>query len=890
MSRRVLRLFVLFFSPFLVLATAGLLLVVSQGALNLENHREAGAQRTVRIIKNLTELEIRSVVSDVLVLALYPEVGRLLNAADTAGHRALAQSVLAHCRGRGAFAYISLVDRQGREVVRVRCRPGADRIVDSSQLARPCRDPDLAAVDRLAPNEVLVYSQHATDPSSQTEAEDTWLLKVAAPLYGGDGRRTGTLLAAHSGSALVREVREEIPSGSDGYLVLDAQGRSLFQKGGSLPVGGQQPEEAAGLAVRRPAVWERLSAADAGVVRMDGEAYHFQTVHPGLEGLKQSTGAGQAALVSAAAGGFASRHWWKVVVPRPDAGWAARLAEPLWPWVPAYGAAVVAMGLGCWALAAVVARRQEASRARRLAAERLRIRSAFEHAPLGMAVLSLDGRFLMVNEHLRAMLDRRWEEIQDLPARYLVHPADRSLLSSALDAVLEKKEPSSSRDLRLQAVDGRPIFCRFSVALYRESRGRPLHFIAHVQDLSDSRRMQEEKEAMEAELRQAQKLEAIGILASGIAHDMNNILGIMNANTELALRDLNHGPASPQALRLERVLRAGVRGRELVEKILNFCQLSDAERQPLDLAHEVDEAVKLLEASLPKNVSFRKNYGRPSPRILASFADLQQIMANLCLNASQAMAPQGGTIAIKVGEVWPDQAARWGCGPLPAGRWCGIRVTDTGHGMDPETRGRIFDPFFTTKGGGGGTGLGLATVQRIVNNLGGFMTVESQAGRGSSFNVILPLTEQEPCRSEEPPEVPSGRAVGRILLVDDEADFAGVLKEGLEELGHTVTAFQSPLPAWGLFQEDPREFDLLITDQHMGGMSGTDLAERVHGLRPDMPIVVCSGSYHTLDLDRERAIGVVRILRKPFSILDLNGVLNQVLTESEGDRLREVGT
>nr|MCU0563634.1 PAS domain S-box protein [Desulfobacterales bacterium] len=323
-------------------------------------------------------------------------------------------------------------------------------------------------------------------------------------------------------------------------------------------------------------------------------------------------------------------------------------------------------------------------------------------------------------------------------------------------------------------------------------------------DLTPARRAQEERERLEAQLQQAQKMEAIGALAGGIAHDFNNILSAIIGYTELAM--LNEG-AEHCSAELKQALLAANRARDLIKQILAFSRQTDEERMPIRVGLVTKECVKFLRATIPSTIEIRTRIDEKAGTVLANSVELHQIIMNLCTNALHAIGDRGGTLEITVDETRIDEARRQDAIGLEAGPYVRVSVRDTGGGIPPEIMGRIFDPYFTTKAKGVGTGLGLAVVHGIVRKSGGAIQVESVPGQGSTFHILLPRVEQPSAAQVEPTGVPVGGSE-RILFVDDELMLAGIGQQMLKRLGYDVVARTSPVEALELFKAKPDHFDL----------------------------------------------------------------------------------
>ncbi len=414
--------------------------------------------------------------------------------------------------------------------------------------------------------------------------------------------------------------------------------------------------------------------------------------------------------------------------------------------------------------------------------------------------------------------------------------------------------------------DGRQITVMSRQALQRDEAGIPTGILEINIDITAERRLEDQ-------LRQSQKLEAIGTLAGGIAHNFNNILASIIGNAELALDEV--GEESPAQSNLDAIMRASLRASDHVKEILAFGRKSPTEPRSVHLAPLVQEIFNLLRASLPTTIRMDMHKTTTSDLVFADPSRLQQVLMNLGTNAAHAM-PDGGCLEIVLsdavfesGQVLPDPE-------LTPGNYIVLSIRDTGTGMDETIRRRIFEPFFTTKAVGRGTGLGLAVAYGIVKSFGGAISVESRPGRGSTFNVFLPKATDLPKIAPGTEKTVSGGS-GRILFVDDEEQLRLIAEAVLSRLGYKVATEGDPENALRRFRENPNAFDVVITDYTMPGMTGLVLSREILRIEPDMPILLFTGHNDAVDEESAKAAGVREFLMKPFTRRDLAEVVGKVL-------------
>ncbi|MBF0549187.1 MAG: response regulator [Deltaproteobacteria bacterium] len=420
----------------------------------------------------------------------------------------------------------------------------------------------------------------------------------------------------------------------------------------------------------------------------------------------------------------------------------------------------------------------------------------------------------------------------------------------------------------------------FNIAVdpIRDQNGNLVGFVHIMSDITDRKRMEEDRKRTEQQLRQAQKMEAIGTLAGGIAHDFNNILGAMLGYTQLAALDAP--PGSQLSGFLGEVLKSGRRAKDLVKQILTFSRQSEQVKQPILIGPIIKEAAKLLRASLPATIEIRQNIADQVGPILGDPTQIHQVLMNLCTNASQAMGDKGGVLSISLEEVMVTLEQSSSDFGLDDGRYVRLRISDTGPGIDRKIQDRIFEPYFTTKGIGEGTGLGLATVHGIVETHRGVIKLYSEPGQGTTFSIYLPrhsidtgqvVTIQESLESGSE----------KILLIDDEVSLVEMGSRMLQRLGYQVTRRTSSLEALELFRSQPDRFDLVITDQTMPQMTGLDLAKELLKIRPEIPIILCTGFSSSVTPETIQAIGIRGLIMKPMLMEEISKTIRTIMENKD---------
>jgi len=418
--------------------------------------------------------------------------------------------------------------------------------------------------------------------------------------------------------------------------------------------------------------------------------------------------------------------------------------------------------------------------------------------------------------------------------------------------------------------NGEEFFAEVTGAPWKS--GDEVFYTVIYRDITERKKEQEQ-------LRQAQKMEAIGTLAGGIAHDFNNILSSIYGYTEIALDDARDNQRISNSL--AHVMKAAERARELVLQILTFSRKKEEEKKPLRIAPVIIEAVKLLRAAIPATIEIRANIDKNTGTILGDPTQIHQVIMNLCTNANHAMQEKGGVLAIELKPVSLTTGDVSAVPGLRLGPFIKLTVSDTGSGIDPAIIDRIFDPFFTTKELGRGTGMGLSVVHGIVKSHEGAITVASKPGRGSTFTVLLPRIDEKQQEQPVREKKPLNGGNESVLFVDDEVSLVEIGKQMLESLGYTVTAMHNSIEALEVFRKKPELFDVVITDHTMPYLTGYDLAEKILQIRKDIPVILCTGYSETVTEEKARSLGIRSFIFKPIKTKDLAVMIRKVLDTQE---------
>ena len=496
--------------------------------------------------------------------------------------------------------------------------------------------------------------------------------------------------------------------------------------------------------------------------------------------------------------------------------------------------------------------------------ERARLATAIEQASEGVMLLDMDSTVIYTNP---AMVRITGYPIEKIMGKGPFPPgvATGERYDHIRQAIIRGE--SWSGEISTKKTDGTLYILDVAITPLQDHEGAITGYVALCNDVT-------EKKKLEQQLWQSQKMEAIGTLAGGIAHDFNNILGAIIGFTELS-QDLAAGNSSLEN-NLMQVLQAGDRAKNLVKQILTFSRKNEHELKPIQTHLIVKEALKLLRASIPSTIDIRYNIADRDDIVVADATQIHQIVMNLCTNAAHAMQQAGGLLEITLQPVDIDaQAVRIYTGIAP-GPYLQLSVRDTGTGIPGDIIGSIFDPFFTTKEVDKGTGMGLSVVLGIVKSLKGDIKVYSEPGKGTVFHALLPrVQDAQPDRRAVAQAMPKG--TGSVLMVDDEELLLDMGKQILSSLGYRITTMRSSLEALELFKKTPSEFDIVITDQTMPQLTGHELAQRLMQVRPDIPIILCTGYSDTVTEESALGLGIKAFIIKPLNRLILAETIRRVL-------------
>lgn len=503
-----------------------------------------------------------------------------------------------------------------------------------------------------------------------------------------------------------------------------------------------------------------------------------------------------------------------------------------------------------------------------------RFRTAVESSPNGMVMVDADGRIVLVNREVENLFGYQREELLGrsidllVPQRFRTeHPEFRKTFFANPGA----RAMGEGRDLFGVRKDGKEVPVEIGLNPIETEDG--LFVLSSIVDISARVAAEEEKRRLKEQLVQSQKMESLGTLAGGVAHDFNNVLGGILSYAELLQETVDERHQGE----LEELIGFAHRGKEVVDRILAFSRRQEPARRPVALDRIIAEATRLLHSSLPPNIEVRVDIQAGLPMVYADPGGIHQMLLNLGMNAAHAM-PGGGVLEFGAEKAYVIDSVARRHPQLNEGEHALLRVRDTGEGMSEEVQQRVFEPFFTTKKAGQGSGLGMAIVHRIVEENQGGLELQSAVGQGTTFECYLPIVEVE----EEEPRSCGNIGLGkgqRVLLVDDDPLLAKVGLRRLDRLGYTPTVVSDSRKALELFSSDPSFFAAVVTDYLMPGMNGIELGTEISSLRPGMPILMLTGYIEDFDPDTVRNAGITRLLQKPLSLRALDMALADILSD-----------
>ena len=895
----------LIFIPIYIILVAALSIsfyVRVNSDLSLKRDREV---QSVSLAGQLISGFTKPVAHDLVYLAKMVEqcgVFSMRDQIDTIGLKRIQTNFMAFSGSHPEYDQIRFLDDRGVEMVRVNHAPNGPILVPDRELQNKGKRYYFTDAFRLDRGQIFISPLDLNIENGQIEQPLKPMLRYGTPVFDLYSQKRGIVLINVLGAPLLEKFAGLDQQGNPRLMLLNSDGYWL--KGPNLEYEWAfmyEDRKQLSFANLYPKAWREINNQKQGQFETADGVFSFNAVYPLYAGLISSTGASGAYQPSSGQVDFSHYHW-LVVSFLPASKYYATQNKWLIGIIIVLGGGGLALGFVSWKLAhaGLIRRLAEETLARSRDELELKVRQRTEE--LQDANLQLTKEIAERNAAQAALKESeaKYRGIMD-STEDPVYICDQNRVITYMNpAMIRRVGRDASGETchtALYETDRRCEWCVFNAVLAGESvsyemedpeSSRLYHVsnssIHHAdgsiskltifRDITELRTAEEEKKKLERQLYQSQKLEAVGALAGGIAHDFNNILGAILGYSELALTGLNEN--NPARDYIAQVMNAGQRAADLVQQILRFSRQSEGVKAPIQVGPIIKEALKLLRASMPANIEFRSEIKDDAGSILADPTRLHQVIMNLATNACHAMRESGGVLSVKLERVTIEGTDGRLYDKEP-GPYLRLVVSDTGHGIPEDIKAKIFDPFFTTKGVGEGTGLGLSVVHGIIKDLGGSISVYSDQGKGTSFHLFFPLIQTENDEISVDAKRPIPHGVERILLVDDESPLVDVGILLLSSVGYQVSGVTSSLEGLKRFQSNPTAFDLVLTDQNMPQMNGSDMAKEMMAVRPDIPIILCSGFSEDMSPDTAAAIGISGFLYKPLVLRDLAFTIRQVL-------------
>ena len=496
-------------------------------------------------------------------------------------------------------------------------------------------------------------------------------------------------------------------------------------------------------------------------------------------------------------------------------------------------------------------------------------RTVLEANPDPLVVYGMEGRVIYLNPAFTRVFHWSLEELIGKKMDNFVPEENWPETRMMISKVTVSGEDFSGFETRRYTRDGNTLDVSISGSFYRDREGNVAASVINLRDITEQKKMA-------TQLQQSQKMEAVGTLAGGIAHDFNNILAVILGNAELAIDDVPKGNLAAECL--EEIRLASIRAKEMIQQLLSFSRKTDEENKPLNMVPVIKASMKMLRTAIPSSVEFNQHISDEPCNIMGNASQINQIVMNLVTNAFHAMYEEEGLLEVTLEKIILQEEKPCFDWILAPGAYVRLKARDTGKGIDQQILGRIFEPYYTTKDVGKGTGMGLSVVHGIVKRHDGGIRVESEFGKGTVFEIYFPaLVEMIEEEKELDGEIKGGSE--RILFVDDEASIVKLNHQRLESLGYRVKSTTRPLEALEWFRADPDQFDVIITDMTMPKMVGDKLTKEILAIRPDMPVIICTGYSERISADNAEALGARKYIEKPIEIRELAASLREVLEE-----------
>lgn len=905
--------------------TSGVLFIFYSVEINSKNNaHRIHSSHIVNLQRSKIASNFNLIVSDLLFFANYSQLLATVEDPKMSKQR-LTSDLALFCRGSKLYDQIRIIDANGNESIRINYILGEKPvIVNEDALQSKGERYYFKDTFKLRKGEVFVSPLDLNIEHGKIEMPLKPVVRFSTPIFNSKNQKCGIITFNYFAADLIQGIKTLTPDppyqstlvNSDGYWLMNSS--SPHNEWGFM----FDAKKNLNMKIQNPDVWGIIAANDSGQFSNDKGLYTYTTIYPLKEGWQSSYSSGHAFKFSQATK-QSEDYFWKIILFAPDylltgSPENIRIKYILFD--------IFAFIIFVY-IAFILARTRFTTRQAVLKLHQ-------SHSELETKVKERTEELIKTNKTFQALVESTVGHIDQDFFDNLVNKLGQ-MLGCKCTIVSMITGPSSLKTLAMKLDDktiesysyelaGTPCnetiqkgFCYYPENLCHffpgdfelikikavgyvgtpiiGSSGETIGVLCAIsrsrlelppntestmsilaaRTAAEIERIENERESSQLalKLQQTQKMEAIGTLAGGIAHDFNNILSIILGYTEMAMND--RSPDSSYSQNLENVLQAGNRAKDLVHQILAFSRQAQVEKAPLKPQTVLKEALKMLRSSLPTTIEIQEDISKNCGSINADSTQFHQIIMNLCTNAFQAMEKTGGILklSLKTADTIPEELLEDTCNTDTT--YIELSCSDTGEGISPQALNKIFEPFFTTKEKGKGTGMGLAITYGIVKESGGIITVDSQPDKGTTFRIFLPQINQ-PAHTTSP-ETAAINGNERILFVDDEKALADVGKYILEDLGYNVTCKQGSFEALEAFRNQPDAFDLVITDQTMPSMTGLELSQTILQIRPDMPIILCTGYSSLVDEKLAKAEGIKEFALKPITINTIGRLIRNVL-------------
>ncbi len=885
-----------------VIITAITVLVYFNKAKNEKLIIKMGQKAAVTFALETISGEFDSTVSDLMILADNSHLQLFLETGSPDFLKDLEKDFLTLSKRGKLYDQIRYLDEKGMEIVRVNFNSGNPGIVSKDKLQNKGKRYYFFDTFKLNREEVFVSPLDLNIEQGKIELPLKPMIRFGTPIFSKAGQKKGIILLNYMGGRLLNKLEHEHEMKFSNVMLLNSKGFWLK---------GLHPEDEWGFMYKDrsdrkfgntfPEAWQKISEQESGHFSSANGWFAFADVYPLEETMKSSFGSGKT-FESTTDQLSEKGYYWKIVSHvSPD--YLSKVSLKIWRnlfflYIPL----IFVLSIVSWLLSSSNFRRMQAEKALRKSRDNLELQVKLRTTELREANDQLkqkiednrrveealreseekyrllvenaeDAIFIVQDEIVKfsnpktkELTGYSAEELDKISFVNLIHPKDKEMVLKGHRKKSNGYDISGNYSIRIINKNNEKKWAELSaVSVTWEGEPATLNF---MRDISQQKKLEDQ-------LGQAQEMESIGTLAGGIAHDFNNILSAIIGYSELTKIQVKKGSKIDGYV--DQVIIAGIRAKELVKQILEFSRMSEQNRKTIQLPVLLKDALKLLQATLPSTIEIHQKIDNKCGTILADPTQMHQIVLNLCTNAYHAMHEKGGILEVSLNAVEISIDDVFNNPEMEPGSYLQLTVSDNGHGMDRTVVERIFEPYFTTKVQGEGTGMGLSVVHGIVKNHDGFIEVYSEPDKGTSFHIYLPRSETGSLASETAYTEPAPRGSERLLYIDDEEPIVEMMKENLENLGYNVTASTSSTDSLLTFRSQPENFDLIITDMDMPNMTGLDLAKKLINIRPDIPIILCTGFNDMATEKKAKALGVQEFVTKPASKKKIADTIRKIL-------------